>query len=91
MDVYIVLAYRWGNRDGPSYPIGTFSSFDLAFEKAQLEATESGGKFKCSITQTKLDTYLEYDSYVESAGLVDFCTDFNVFKKQFEFLESAGS
>jgi hypothetical protein len=63
MKVYVVTAYRWGNREGHSYVVGTFDNEELALEKAAYEREWRGGKYTCEIRSMYLNETLEYKNY----------------------------
>jgi len=42
---YILLAYRYGHRDGHSYLVDVCGGIDTASERAEEEANERGGKY----------------------------------------------
>ncbi len=53
--VYIVTAYRYGNREMHSYVIGAFSKKDKALEAADNEEDFRGGKYECSVEEWEMD------------------------------------
>ncbi len=53
--VFVITAYRWGNRDNHSYVVGVFSSMKLAKARAYDEEKDRGGKYKCHIVRTQID------------------------------------
>lgn len=54
--VYVVQAYRYGNRDGHSYISGVYSKKQAAIVAACAEEDNRGGKYDCVIYETELDT-----------------------------------
>lgn len=55
MKIYTVHAYRWGDREKHSYPVGVFDSLDLAEISAKAEEYERGGKYDCEIYEWELN------------------------------------
>lgn len=53
--VYVVTAYRWGNRENHSYIVGAFTDLDKANEIADDEEDHRGGKYECEIAGITLD------------------------------------
>jgi hypothetical protein len=51
LHVYTVTAYRWGNLDGPSYPVGCYATADEAVQAAQDEEADRGGKYGCEVVE----------------------------------------
>jgi len=43
--MYLVMAYRYGQRDGYNFPVGIFDSLDRAKEEATLHRQFRGGKY----------------------------------------------
>ena len=55
-NVYVVTAYRFGDREKHSYVVGVYSSKELAFEAANEEEAHRGGnKYECEIIDYELD------------------------------------
>lgn len=46
---YILIAYRYGHKDGHSYLVDLCSGIDTAKERAEQEANERGGKYSVSV------------------------------------------
>ncbi len=49
--VYTVTAYRWGDLDGPSYPVGCYATEAEAIHAAQDEEADRGGKYGCEVVE----------------------------------------
>ena len=61
IEIYVVSAYRWGDREEHSYILGVFSDK----HKAQITADEHcqyrGGKYACVVESCIVDGYNEDD------------------------------
>lgn len=55
MDVYVVLARRWGSQESHSYVVGVFSDYDKAEKEAMREEDYRGLKYECEVIRTNLD------------------------------------
>jgi len=55
MNMYIVEALRWGDRELHSYIVGVYSKIEYAEEAAEAEADWRGGKYECVVTECELD------------------------------------
>lgn len=71
MKVWVVTAYRFGDKERHSYVVGVFNSEAIA-KYASIEEVWRGGKYKCDATcfdiadkpdQEKLDCYKDTVSY----------------------------
>ena len=62
MNVYTVIAYRWGDREKHSYPVGVYSSESVARVAADAEGEWRGGKYCCEILEWTVDQGREADS-----------------------------
>ncbi len=49
--VYTVTAYRWGDLDGPSYPVGCYATEAEAVKAAQDEEADRGSKYSCEVVE----------------------------------------
>lgn len=55
MNVYAVLARRYGSQESHSYVVGVFSAEDKAIKAAEREESYRGGKYDCEVIRTPLD------------------------------------
>jgi hypothetical protein len=53
--VYVVHAYRWGNRENHNYPVGVYSTEALALKAATDEESHRGGKYACEVYEWVMD------------------------------------
>lgn len=53
--IYIVTAFRWGNRSDHSYISGVFSKKAQAIKDADNEVQHRGGKYSCQVEEFILD------------------------------------
>lgn len=56
MQIYVVTAYRFGNREKHSYVLGVYSTEELALQEADKEENFRGGKYTCEILMYILDS-----------------------------------
>jgi 2-polyprenyl-3-methyl-5-hydroxy-6-metoxy-1,4-benzoquinol methylase len=63
MKVYVVTAYRWGNRESHSYVVGAFDNEENAIKEAKLETEWRGGKYECEVRSMELNESLKYKNY----------------------------
>ena len=63
MQIFIVTAYRWGNKECHSYVLGAFDNKETAIEQAKLEKEWRGGKYDCEVLDVPLNTPLKYKNY----------------------------
>ena len=63
MKVYIVTAYRWGDREEHSYVVGVFDNEENSIKQAKLETEWRGGKYKCEVRSMELNESLKYKNY----------------------------
>lgn len=53
--IYVVTAYRWGDRKDHSYPIGITCRLEKAKEMANSHTNYRGGKYECIVYEIKFD------------------------------------
>jgi hypothetical protein len=53
--LYIVTAYRYGDTERHSYPVGVYSTVGGAIGAATDEEYSRGGKYSCHIVEAELD------------------------------------
>jgi hypothetical protein len=63
MRIYIVTAYRWGDREEHSYVVGVFDNEETAIKQAKLETEFRGGKYECEVRSMELNESLKYKNY----------------------------
>jgi hypothetical protein len=63
MNIYIVTAYRFGDREGPSYVVGAFDNEEEAIKQANIEREWRGGKYVCEVRSMELNESLKYKNY----------------------------
>lgn len=54
-EIYIVTAYRWGDRDEHSYNVGVFNSKYKAMQAADNHCYYRGGKYACAVEKCILN------------------------------------
>lgn len=57
MDLYVVTAYRFGDKERHSYVVGAFTNEDLAMQVANSEEDFRGGKYSCRVLKVIVDYY----------------------------------
>lgn len=55
MSVYVVTAYRFGDRERHSYVVGVFTSPELAIDIAEQVPDERGGKYYAEVLKFGLN------------------------------------
>ena len=58
--VYVVNAYRWGDREAHSYTVAVELSEDKAICSAKYHEEYRSGKYECEVLEFDLDTPNEY-------------------------------
>lgn len=56
-EIYIVTAYRWGNRKDHSYNLGVFTKKDKAQKVADSHRDYRGGKYACVVEKCILNHF----------------------------------
>lgn len=56
MSVYVVTAYRFGDRERHSYVVGVFTNPELAIEVAEQVPDERAGKYYAEVLRFKLNS-----------------------------------
>jgi hypothetical protein len=59
--IYIVTAYRWGNRENHSYNLGVFKQKNKAIEVANENTAYRGGKYACVVEECELNHFSTQD------------------------------
>jgi hypothetical protein len=54
-NVYVVTAYRFGDRERHSYVVGVFTNAELAIEVAEQVPDERAGKYYAEVLKFKID------------------------------------
>lgn len=53
--IYVVTAYKWGDRENHSYTCGVFGLKDSAIKCAEMQADYRGGKYSCHVEEFELN------------------------------------
>jgi hypothetical protein len=53
--IYVVHAFRYGERESHNYAVGAFSEQDAAIAAARAEEDYRGGKYDCEVLEWTLD------------------------------------
>ena len=61
--IYVVQAYRWGNRENHSYVVGVYDTKEQAIIAADKEEESRGIKYKCAIIRTVLNPEHNIDEF----------------------------
>jgi hypothetical protein len=61
--IYVVTAYRFGDRESHSYVVGAFDNEVTAITQARLERDWRGGKYECEVRSMELNESLKYKNY----------------------------
>lgn len=57
--MYVVIAYRWGERGNHSYTLGIFDKKMAAIKCAESHTKYRGGKYGCVVEAFNLNEYIE--------------------------------
>ena len=64
--VYLVLAFRIGDVQEYTYPVGIFTDLEKAIECAQEHRNRRGGKYNCVVSEHMLNApFLHQERYKE--------------------------
>jgi len=63
MNIYVVTAYRFGDRESHSYVVGAFDNEEESLKQAKLEREWRGGKYQCEVRSMELNVTLESKNY----------------------------
>lgn len=55
--IYIVTAYKWGDREAHSYNLGVFNKKHKAQQVAESHAVYRGGKYACVVEECVPDVF----------------------------------
>ena len=69
MLIYVVTAYRFGDREGHSYVVGAFDNEEESLKHAKLEREWRGGKYQCEVRSMNINETLESKNYNVVLGL----------------------
>ena len=56
-EIYVVIAYRWGNNSDHSYTLGAFNKKDAAIKCADSHTEYRGGKYGCVVEQCLINQF----------------------------------
>lgn len=64
--VYVVIAYRWGQRENHSYTLGVFNKKAQAIKCADSHTEYRGGKYGCAVESCTLNSFTnDDDDYIK--------------------------
>jgi hypothetical protein len=66
MKVYTVIAYRYGNTESHSYPLGVFDDKDSALSAAELEEYYRGRKYECVVLEWEMNVWKHTDDIMKN-------------------------
>ena len=69
MLIYVVTAYRFGDRESHSYVVGAFDNEEESLKQAKLEREWRGGKYQCEVRSMNINETLESKNYNVVLGL----------------------
>ena len=61
--IFVVTAYRWGDKECHSYVVGAFDNLELSVEAAIAENSFRGGKYECEVVSMNLNDARKYNNY----------------------------
>ena len=53
--IYVVTAYRWGDKECHSYVVGAFDNLEIAIQHAKAEKEWRGNKYDCEVVSMNLN------------------------------------
>ena len=56
-EIYVVIAYRWGNNSDHSYTLAAFNKKDAAIKCADSHTEYRGGKYGCVVEQCIINQF----------------------------------
>lgn len=56
VNVYVTIAYRWGDHQGHSYIVGVYETKERAKLAGEVEETWRGRKYECEVQEFPLDS-----------------------------------
>ena len=62
-EMYVVIAYRFGNNSLHSYTVGVFNKKDIAIKCAESHADYRGGKYACVVECCMLNEFSNETSF----------------------------
>lgn len=62
-EVYIVNAYKWGDREGHSYTVGVYQKKHKAQQVADSHCDYRGGKYACVVEKTFINRFENNDNW----------------------------
>jgi hypothetical protein len=63
MLIYVVTAYRFGDRELHSYVVGAFDTAEKAIKQAKIEREWRGGKYECEVRSMEVNDSLKYKNF----------------------------
>ena len=62
-EIYVVIAYRWGNNSDHSYTLGAFNKKDAAIKCADSHTEYRGCKYGCTVEQCIINQFDNASDY----------------------------
>lgn len=59
LTVFVVTAYKFGDRENHSYTLGVFRKKNEAIKAADRETIERGGKYGCEVDEMIIDHHYD--------------------------------
>lgn len=56
-DIYVVIAYRWGEKSDHSYTLGAFNKKHAAIKCADSHTEYRGGKYSCVVEKCEINKF----------------------------------
>jgi hypothetical protein len=57
VEIFVVNAYKFGDRENHSYTVGVFDDYEKSKECAESHTTYRGGKYGCVVEKTILNSF----------------------------------
>lgn len=64
--IYVVNMLRWGSRENHGYTLSAFTTIQKAYEAAEEEAINRGGKYEYEIIEIQLNQKHGKEKYLKS-------------------------
>lgn len=69
--VYIVIAYRWGNKESHNYIVGIYDNVELAMSSAKNEREWRINKYICEILEYDINIPKKYKVIKAMPGYIE--------------------
>lgn len=87
--IFIVEMLRWGNDEGYSYIIGSWSDYEIAEAEAKIHMIHRGGKYNAVIHESLVDgDFIKNYRIIETSDIMDDEDDLeNIIKSRIDWIK----